>query len=135
MIEYETPKEWEEVVKYVRDIGKALREDAVSKNFSPEVEYRRLLNIATGSYMYLVTEYKKWRSIKENNEVAKFCALKNEIGSTKFTAASGQIEASNFVCKERYYRDYLEGWMLASEQAIYTLKKHLGSDEREHNVS
>ena len=131
---YELDKEVQEVIKKVDEIGKALRDETIAKSFAPKAEYARQLNIATGCYMYLVPEFKRWRALKENNEVAKFCQLKSE-NTTKFTAAAAQPEASMFVSKERYIRDILEGWMLAAEQAIYTLKKHLESDTKENNLS
>jgi len=135
MIEYEIDPQYLEAAKAIGDVGQLLRDDAISKNFSPKAEYARQLNILTGWYMFVVVEYKKWRSIKENNEVGKFCQLKNEVGSAKFTAASGQVEASNFVCKERYLRDFLEGILMSAEQGIYTLKKHLGDDKNEEKFS
>jgi len=135
MLEYEIDPQYLKAAEAIGAVGQLLRDDAISKNFSPKAEYARQLNILTGWYMFVVVEFKKWRSIKENNEVAKFCQLKNEIGSTKFTAASGQIEASNFVCKERYYRDFLEGILMSAEQGIYTLKKHLGEDKNEEKFS
>jgi len=136
MESYEIPQEWKEVIKKVDEIGTSLREDAVSKNFNPRGEYERMLRIATGCYMYLVTEYKKLRSIKENNEVAKYCQLKMDTSLTgKFVSAAAEKESSNFVCKERYLRDFIEGWLLASEQAIYTLKKFVESDKQEEKFS
>lgn len=133
-LDYEIPKEWTDVFKMINNIGKSLREDAVSKSFSPKAEYSKMLNILTGCYMYLVPLYKQYRAIKENNAVAKYCEIKNET-TTKFISAAAEKEASNFVCKERFYRDLLESWMLASEQGIYTLKKHLDSDTKEEDLS
>lgn len=134
MIEYEIPVQWQEVFSNVDEIGKVLRTDAISKNFNPSSEYRKLLNIATGNYMYLVVEYKRWRAIKENNEVNKYVMLKSE-QTAKFVSAATEREASAFVSKERFYRDLLEGWMLAAESAIYTIKKHLGIDTKEEKLS
>jgi hypothetical protein len=134
MEQYELGPDVNEVIKKVDEIGKALRDETITKSFAPKAEYARLLNIATGCYMFLAPEFKKWRALKENNEVAKFCQLKSE-NTTKFTAAAAQPEASQFVSKERYIRDVIEGWMLAAEQAIYTLKKHLESDTKEENLS
>jgi len=134
MIEYEIDKAWQEVFNNVNEIGKTLRSDAISKNFNPPAEYRRLLNIATGNYMFLVVEYKRWRAIKENNQVNKYVGLKNDT-TTKFVSAAADREASLFVAKERYSRDLLEGWMLAAESAIFTIKKHLYVDTREEKVS
>ena len=133
MLEYEIPSQWTEVFNMVDGIGNLLRTDAISKNFNPPAEYRRQLNIATGCYMYLVVEYKKYRAIKENNEVSKYVSIKNE-QTVKFVSASTEREASAFVAKERYYRDLIEGWMLASESAIYTIKKHLDVDTKEERL-
>jgi len=133
---FEIPDDWQQVAGQVDSIGKQLREDAISKTFSPEAEYKRCLDVLTGCYMFLVTQFKQWRAIKENNYVAKFCDLKNNTGLTeKFTAASGEKEASNFVRRERYYRDWLEGWLLAAEQGIYTVKKHLDSENKERDIN
>ena len=134
MLEYEINPQWQEVFNSVEEIGKVLRTDAITKNFNPRAEYGRLLIIATGCYVYLVTEFKRWSAIKTNNEVDKFCSLK-ECGGPKFTAASANPEASLFVAKERYYRDLLEGYMLACESIINTLKKFIDSDKQEekHN--
>jgi hypothetical protein len=134
MLEYEIPKEWLEVVAKINEIGQLLRDDAISKNFNSAAEYRRCLNVLTGCYMFIAPEFKRWRAIKENNETAKFCQLKNE-SQVKFTAASGDKEASNFVGKERYLRDYLEGWLMAAESGIYTIKKHLDVDTKEERLS
>jgi hypothetical protein len=86
--------------------------------------------------MFLVTQFKQWRAIKENNYVAKFCDLKNNTPLTeKFTAASGEKEASKFVADARYKRDWLEGWLLACEQGIYSIKKHLDSASKERDIN
>ncbi len=134
MEEYKLDAQVEEVANTVADIGKMLRTDAISKSFAPEAEYKKQLNILTGCYMFLIVEFKKWRAIKENNEVAKYCQLKTD-QTAKFVSAQAEREASNFVCKERYVRDVLEAIVLAAEQGIYTIKKHLESDTKEKNLS
>ena len=135
-MEYEISSEWKEVALQVSEIGNILRTDAISKSFSPEGEYKKHLNVLTGCYMYLVVEFKKWRALKENNEVAQFCMLKNAtVEGGKFVVASGEKEASNAIAKERYFRDWLEGYVMSCEQGIYTLKKHLESDKKEQGFS
>jgi len=134
MEQYDLDPQVKEVIDKIEEIGKALRTDAISKSFSPRAEYLKMLDIATGCYMFLAPEYKRYRAIKENNEVAKYVTLKNE-QITKFVSASAEREASTFVSKERYIRDVLEGWLMAAEQAIYTLKKHLGDDKKEESLS
>jgi|GEM_PF-6825589 len=134
MEEYSIPDQWLEVTKQIDNIGGILRSDAISKNFNPTAEYRRLLNVLTGSYMYLVPLFKQYRAVKENNEVAKYVQLKNE-QTVKFVSAAAEREASSFVGKERYLRDFLEGWMLAAESGIYTCKKHIDSDTKEERLA
>jgi hypothetical protein len=134
MLEYEIQKDWMDVINKVDEIGKVLREDAVSKSFNPRGEYERMLRILSGCYAYLVTEFKKWRAIKENNEVAKYCQLKSE-QTVKFVSAQAEREASLFVAKERYNRDLLEGWVLGCEQMIHTLKKFIETDKQEEKFS
>jgi len=135
------PKEWEEVTAQVSKIGEELRNDAYSAKFAPEAEYKKSLNVLTGCYMYLIVQFKRYRAIKENNEVAKFCELKNAaedplVAKTlKFTSAAAEKEASASVSEERYLRDYLEGWTCACEQGIYTIKKHLEADRKEGDIS
>lgn len=133
MESYAIEEKYIEAGKAISDVGQLLREDAISKNFSPKAEYARQLNILTGWYMFVVVEFKKWRAIKENNETAKYCQLKMQAGvaNEKFISVAGEKEASNLVAKERYVRDVLEGMLLAAEQGIYTIKKHLGEDNKE----
>lgn len=133
-MEYEISAQWQEVFNSVDEIGKTLRTDAITKNFNPRAEYGRLLTIACGCYVYLVTEYKRWRAIKENNEVNKYVMLKNE-PTAKFVSAATEREASAFVAKERYYRDLLEGYTLACESIINTLKKFIDSDKKEEKYT
>ncbi len=76
MIQYEIDPKWQEVFDDVQKIGNVLRTDAITKNFNPEAEYKRLLTIATGCFVYLVTEFKRWSAVKTNNEAEKFCSLK-----------------------------------------------------------
>lgn len=132
-MEYEISQAYKEAGDAIQAVGQLLRDDAISKNFSPKAEYARQLNILTGWYMFVVVEFKKYRSIKENNEVAKYCQLKMQAGTSgeKFVSATGEKEASNFVSQERYIRDVLEGMLLAAEQGIYTIKKHLGEEVKE----
>jgi hypothetical protein len=134
MEQYELDPQYLDAAKKISEVGQLLRDDAISKNFSPKAEYAKQLNILTGWYMFIVVEFKKWRSIKENNETAKYCQLKQE-NITKFVSIAAEKEASNFVGKERYFRDFLEGLLLAAEQGIYTLKKHLGEDKQEEKFS
>jgi len=136
MLEYEINAQWQEVFNSVDEIGKILRTDAITKNFNPRAEYGRLLTIACGCYVYLVTEYKRWRAIKENNEVNKYVMLKNDPTLTaKFVSATADRESSAFVSKERYYRDILEGYTLACEAIINTLKKFIDSDKKEEKYT
>lgn len=133
-VKYEVEKEWTDVFKKIDEIGETLRNDAIKENFNPQANYKKWLNILTGCYIYLVPKFKKWRALKENNSCRKYLEIKqNAVG--KFVSAPADREASGFVHKERYFRDLLEGWMLAAEQGIYTLKKHLRQDEKEEQIT
>ena len=131
-VEYKISQELNEVTDMVDKIGAALRSDSVSKSFSPRAEYKRMLSVLSGCYIYLITEFKKWRAIKANNEVAKYCLIKSET-TTKFVNATTEKEASNFVRKERYFRDLLEGYTKGCAEMIYTLKKFIEADKDEES--
>lgn len=130
------PKEWLECSKIIENIGDELRREI--KDMKPRTldQYRYWLDRLTGSYMTLTPIFKKYRAKKENNEVAKYVAIRTHWPKgEKFVSAAADKEASSFVAKERYIRDWLEGWILAAEQGIRTIKRHLNLYEKEKGIS
>lgn len=135
-MESKMPKEWRDVVNQLDSISKSLRKEIKSGKSQPVEEYTRMLNIATGCYMFLVPKFKKYRALKANNQAAKYCQIKDEWPSDeKFVSRMAEIEAEKSIAKVRAVRDFLEGWMLAAESAIYTLRKHLSLYSEEKKIS
>lgn len=130
------PKEWLEAANIIDEIGKELRREIKDMRPRTRDQYEYWLDRLTGSYMYLMPLFKKYRAIKENNEAAKYVVIRDKTPEgTKFVSAAADKEASLSVKRERYIRDWLEGWILSSVQGIMTIKRHLNRYAEEKHIS
>lgn len=133
----EMPVEWLEVTTKIEKIGEELRSVVKDEKERTFQQYAEWLDILTGCYMYLKPLFNKYSAAKRNNEDAKYMDIKNNWKSDpdnpkdKFVSATADREASVAVAKLRYIRDWVEGWVLAAECGIFTLRKHLSENNKE----
>lgn len=119
-------KEDEEVFAMIDEGAKFLRTVAFkTTSFIPLESLTEQLSKMTGCFMYVTTGYNRKHVARENNEINKYMECKRDasVAGEKFVSAVAEREARNSVQDFATAEEVLEGYKLAAEQAINTLKR------------